>query len=674
MRLTPFGDGVQQISQHPTRTNHMTRAHLLRRLAMLSLLLPSFAMAQSPSPEDFARHPEISEVSLSPDGKFAAMAVPSSDGMETQLHIVPLDGSGKVQALRFGRQQHVTGIIWSADDQIVVSRAKMEPLQARPYSMGELITSDINGKNQDALFAYVPTDGNRASRRKDECSAGVAKVLDDEPGMVLVECDSWRRSQEDKGSTAIFKVDTRTGSRREIERYNQSASFAFDHSGTARLRVSQDDDDNPVNFYRPTPQSDWVQVPKALAGYYMWIEHVEADNNTAYALISDSNEPAQLYKVDLAKATRVRLAGRDDMDIASVMYAGRDGAPFGVTYDAGKPSIVYFDPASPWSKLHAGLLKSFPGNLVSILDYSRDDSKLLFYVTGDRNPGAYYVMDRAQNKVQLINEEMPWINGKLLAPTAPISFTTRDGLTLYGFFTARATPGAKPMIVMPHGGPHGPYDKWSYDSDAQFLASRGYGVLQVNYRGSGGRGRKFEESGYREWGGKMQDDLADGVKWAIDNKIADPNRICTYGASYGGYAALMQPIRYPNLYKCAIGYVGVYDLQVMKKKGDIPRAKSGKRYLSRVLGDDDSILQAWSPAQNVDKIKVPTFLVQGSIDQRVPMAQFTALKDAFKANGVEVESMVAAGEGHGFYKPENRAELYRRMEAFLSKHIGPGAK
>ena len=652
----------------------MTR--LIRPQTLFALLLApcAGAYAQAPTAQDFSRHSEIAEVSLSPDGKYVAMAVPSADGMETQLHIVPLDGAGKVQALRFGRQQHVAGIVWSDNDQVVVERAEMEPLKAQPVSYGELMTSDINGKNQDTLFAYVPDNGNRTGRRKDQCFASLVKVLEKEPGMVLVECDSWRQTPNDKGSTAIYRVDTRTGNRKEVERHEESASYSYDYSGTARLRVTMDDSDNPVLFYRPKADGAWTPVPKALAGYMMWIDHVDADNNTAYATISDRDEPAQLYKVDLAAGTRVRLAGRDDMEISGLLYAGHGGSPYGATYKEGKPSIVYFDPSSEWAKLHSGLLKAFPGNLVTVVDYTRDNSKLLFYVHADRNPGEYYVLDRATNKVQLINQTMPWIKPASLASTMPISFTTRDGLTLHGFYTAPATPGPKPMIVMPHGGPHGPYDTWGYDSDAQFLASRGYGVLQVNYRGSGGRGKKFEESGYREWGGKMQDDLADGVKWAIDNKVADPNRICTYGASYGGYAALMQPIRYPDMYKCAIGYVGVYDLQVMKKKGDIPRARVGKRYLERVLGNDEAQLAAWSPAQNVNKVKVPVFLVQGAIDQRVPMAQFNALKDAFKAAGTPVETMVVQGEGHGFYKPENRAELYRRMDAFLAKYIGPGAK
>lgn len=642
--------------------------------AVLALLAPHLAAAQSPSHMDFARNAEVYGVSISPDGKHVAMAIPSADGLETQLHIVPLDGNGEAQALRFGAQNHVTGVVWSDNDQVVAARARMEPLRAVPYSRGELVSSRIDGKNQDTLFAYVPDNGNRTGKRKDQCFASIARVLRKEPGMIIVECDSWLQTPNDKGSTAIYKVDTRTGNRREIERSAESATFAYDQSGIARLRQTSDDNDDPVNYYRPTADSAWTPVPRSLAGYNIWLSRVEEDGNTAYALISDKDEPAQLYKVDLAKGTRVRLGGRDDMEIGGIMYAGRSGAPFGVSYDEGKPSFVYFDPASPWAKMHAGLLKSFSGNLVSILDYAQDENKVLFYVHGDRNPGAYYILDRAANKVQLINQAKPWINAASLSPTTPVNFTTRDGLVLHAFYTGPATAGPKPLIVMPHGGPHGPYDQWEYNSDAQFLASRGYGVLQVNYRGSGGRGRKFEESGYREWGGKMQDDLADGVKWAIANKVADPNRICTYGASYGGYAALMQTVRYPELYKCAIGYVGVYDLQVMKKKGDIPGRKTGRRYLDRVLGTDDAQLVAWSPAQNVDKVKVPVFLVQGNIDQRVPMAQFNALKSAFESSGVTVQTMVAQGEGHGFFKPENKAELMRRMEAFLAKYIGPGAK
>lgn len=646
---------------------------IARHAMLLALGIATSSHAQTPITEDFSRHAEVNEVSMSPDGKYVALAIPSSDGLETQLHVVPLDGSGQSQVLRFGLQQHVTGVIWSANDQLVVARAKMEPLKARPYSYGELMSTDVVGKNQETLFAYIPDAGLKRGKRKDRGFASIVKVLDNEPGKVLIDFTEWASFRGDEElTTLIYKVDTRTGSRQEIERSEDTATFMFDNAGRARLRVTTNEIDDPVLFYRPTPDGAWAPVPKTLAGYSMSILHVEEDNNTAYATITDKGEPSQLYKVDLAQGTRLHLAGRDDEDISRILYAGRGGPPFGVIYDEAKPSIQYLDAGSKWAGIHAGLLKAFPGQMVSFVNWTRDNSKVLFYTWGDRSPGAWYVLERGtKNQIRLINEAMPWIKSSSLASSTPISFKTRDGLTLHGLYTAPAGGGARPLVVMPHGGPHGPYDSWGYNPDAQFLASRGYGVLQVNYRGSGGRGRNFMLSGYREWGGKMQDDLADGTQWAVSNGVADPRRICTFGASYGGYAALMQTIRYPELYRCAIGYVGVYDLEVMKQEGDIKDRASGRRYLDRVLGTDEATLNAWSPSRNVDKIQVPVFLAQGSIDRRVPMEQFDALRDAFKRAGKPLETMVAPGEGHGFYKPENRAELYRKIGTFLDANIGP---
>lgn len=636
---------------------------------LVSLCLPLHA--QTLPVEDFARHAEILDVSLSPDGKHVALTALTADGMETQLQIVPLDGSGKTQTLRFGPRNHVTDVAWITDEQIVVSRARMEPLLARPYSLGELMTADIHGKNQKTLFAYMRDTFTRRGQRKDEGYASLVKVLDDQPGKALVSFSCWACGETP--DTVIFSIDTLTGKRTEVERVAEQASFVFDRNGVARVMAARNDDDEPILSYRPTAASTWMPMPKALAGYSMGNGSFETDNNMLFALVSDSGEPAQLYGLDLAAGTRSKLAGRDDVGVAYLLDSGRNGVPFAVVHDAGKPSIRYLDPASPWAGLHAGLMKQFPGELVRFIGFSRDDSIVLFAVESDRHPGAYYVFDRTQMKVQLIAEVAPWIKPGQLAPVRSLEFKARDGGVLFGFLTSRGT-GPQPMIVMPHGGPHGVYDRWQYDADAQFLASRGYAVLQVNFRGSGGRGENFIKQGWREWGGRIQDDIADGVRWAIEQKIADPARICTYGASFGGYAALMNPIRYPELYRCAVGYVGVYDLDVMRQEGDITRIRSGRRYLDRVLGTDPQTLASNSPARLVDKIRIPVMLIQGKDDVRVPMAQFDALKDAFGAAGVPVETLVIDGEGHGFYKPENRAELYRRLEAFLALHLGTAAR
>ncbi|TWI01055.1 dipeptidyl aminopeptidase/acylaminoacyl peptidase [Luteimonas cucumeris] len=649
-------------------------ASLLRQFALVSCSAVFVAVsparaAEPPSAETFAKHSEVTEVSLSPTGEYVAIATPRAGGTETQLDIVKIDG-GQTQVLSFGKRNHITDVIWTADDRVTVARAEMEPLKAQPYSLGELFSARIDGKKQEVLFAYVPNVGTTRGRRKDEGYASVVKVLDKEPGKILVSFTCWNCG--DEPDAVIFKVDTVTGERQEVERAGRPARFMFDQDGKARFMVTKDQNDEPVLSYRKTRDAAWAPLPKTLAGYSLAFARFADDGNTVYALISDARGPDQLYRLDLAAGARQKLAGREDVEIAYLLYAGRNGPPFAAVYDAAKPMIEYLEGAPEWASLHQDLMGQFPGELVYFLESSRDNSKLLFVARSDRHPGAYYIFDRDKRKMTLVAESQPWIQPAQMARTKAISFKSRDGKLLFGFYTSLGGD-AQPLVVMPHGGPHGPYDEWGYDPDVQYLATHGYAVLQVNYRGSGGRGQAFLESGYREWGGKIQDDIADGVRWAIENKLADPSRICTYGSSFGGYAALMQPIRYPELYKCAIGYVGVYDLNVMHKAGDIPDTRTGRRYLERAIGSDTSVLNANSPARNVDKIKVPVFLAQGNIDRRVPMDQFNALKKAFsKAAGME--TMVVAGEGHGFYAPENQAEMYRRMKTFLDKHIGAATK
>lgn len=647
----------------------MSKAPMCIAACIAALSTPGYS--QVPSARDFARHSEVYEVALSPDGKHVAMTVPTDDNRETQLSITSLDGSGQTQKLRFGNQEHVSDIVWTADDRVTLARARNMPLQPMPYSLGQLFSTDITGKDQEVLFGYFRNKGLATARRKDEGFASLAKVLDDEPGSALVWFTCWDCGE--RPDTVVYKVDTRTGNRQEVERVKDSAQLYFDQTGRARVMVGRDDNDEPTVSYRRTPTADWTPMPAPLVGYNMSYTHFDTSASKATALVSDKGEAPTWYQLDLDSSTRSPIDHRPGFDAAYVPHAGRNGPPIAVISVASKPSVQHLDPTSEFSKLHAGLMKAFPAQIIDFDDFSRDNRKVLFRVFSDRQPIKWYLIDRDNNKIQLVAESMPWIKADQMASVTPIEFKSRHGETLYGFITSKGA-GPRPMVVMPHGGPHGPYDSWGFDPHAQFLASRGYAVLQVNFRGSGGRGSNFIKSGYREWRGKMQDDIADAVRWSIDNKVADPARICTFGASYGGYAALMQPLRFPELYKCAIGYVGVYDLTVMKKEGDITQSKDGRRYLDRVLGKDDGQLKAWSPAQNVDAIKVPVFLVQGDADRRVPMPQFNALKNAFAARGIPVETMVAAGEGHGFYSAKNRELLYQRMEAFLDKHIGPGAK
>jgi dipeptidyl aminopeptidase/acylaminoacyl peptidase len=255
----------------------------------------------------------------------------------------------------------------------------------------------------------------------------------------------------------------------------------------------------------------------------------------------------------------------------------------------------------------------------------------------------------------------------------PVAFKARDGLELRGYLTLPPQGQQKnlPAVILVHGGPHGVRDYWQYDSEAQFLAHRGFAVLQVNYRGSGGYGNKFQESGYQQWGLSMQDDLTDATHWLVKEGYADANRLAIVGGSYGGYAALMGVVREPKLYRCAVTYVGVSDLTIQAEDSDTATHKSGEDYLERALGKDEESLKKRSALYNIDRIQAPIFIAHGKDDKRVPFSNAFKLREALEKAGKPFEWMAKDSEGHGFQQEPNRYEYYMRLAEFLEKHTAP---
>jgi dipeptidyl aminopeptidase/acylaminoacyl peptidase len=244
-------------------------------------------------------------------------------------------------------------------------------------------------------------------------------------------------------------------------------------------------------------------------------------------------------------------------------------------------------------------------------------------------------------------------------------------MTLYGYVTTPRGAGKNlPMVVLPHGGPFGISDEWAFDPEIQMLASAGYAVLQVNFRGSGGHGRAYRHAGVRQWGRSMQDDVTDATRWAISEGIADGRRICIYGASYGGYAALMGSAKEPDLYRCAVGYVGVYDVPMWIGKGGW--ADSANAYLDGWVGKPSELVSV-SPVHLARQIRIPVLLVAGGQDERVPIEQSEAMEKALRAAGVPVDTLYIRTEGHGFFVDEHRKQFYERLLAFLDANIGTAA-
>jgi dipeptidyl aminopeptidase/acylaminoacyl peptidase len=262
------------------------------------------------------------------------------------------------------------------------------------------------------------------------------------------------------------------------------------------------------------------------------------------------------------------------------------------------------------------------------------------------------------------------IDPETSAEVRAIDFKARDGLTLYGYLTLPKGSTGKnlPTIIMPHGGPFGIADDWTFDDDAQLLAKAGYAVLQVNYRGSSHYGRAFYHAGARQWGGKMQDDVTDATKWAIAQGVSDASKVCIFGGSYGAYAALTGVAKEPALYHCAVGYVGVYDLPMMVDN-DKNDSRATATWFHDWVGDGD-MLAANSPTNMAGKIKVPVLLVAGEEDKTAPIGQSKKMESALRKSGVPVETMYVAHEGHGFYDIANRRAYYVKLLDFLSRQIG----
>jgi dipeptidyl aminopeptidase/acylaminoacyl peptidase len=266
-----------------------------------------------------------------------------------------------------------------------------------------------------------------------------------------------------------------------------------------------------------------------------------------------------------------------------------------------------------------------------------------------------------------------WLDKDKMASTKPFAFTARDGKQIHGYLTVPHGSGGRnlPMIVNPHGGPIGPRDDWMFNSEAQLLASRGYLVLKVNYRGSGGYGKAFRDAGHQQWADGIQNDIIDATKWAIEQGYADKDRICIYGGSFGGYSALMAPIRAPGLFKCAFGYVGVYDIEMMFDRGDIPQSESGRRFLRRTHGTAKAKWTEASPARRAGEVGIPVYLAAGARDERAPPEQTELMNKALIEAGNSPEVMIIqSGEMHGFYDEKNSLNLYTKMLEFFSRHIG----
>lgn len=644
----------------------MNPGRVLTACLLLSGSIAAAAQTMVPI-EAFASSSKVTMPRLSPDGRHVSLAVDMGDG-NFAVNVLRVADKQRVAMLRLPRYQLPTQVLWVSNDRLVIGKGRKFGSLEQPMAMGEIIASDYDGKNQ--TYVYGPERGAR--------NAGLP------PGYGFIEGTPeppdgtfYMRTWQPKNAnrSLLYAIDARKTTQREIASIAANDMyFVLRADGTPAYAVGADVNDRHL-LYRTSDGRKWDEMTSADVGGKFVPVAITLDNAKAYGYFSVEGEPSSLVLADLSGKERIVLSQDAFANVGDLLWRSYPAQPFGVFSGAGVPSIHYFDPDEPSARLHAALSSALAntGLHIRFVDQTRDGMLRMFYGYSDRDPGAWYLVDTTTSKVSTLLVAQAGINPKLMGERRPIRFKASDGLELEAILTipnGMPQPAKLPLVLLPHGGPHAQGDEWSFDNDAQFLASRGYLVLQVNYRGSLGRGRDFEEAGWLKWGTRIQDDLIDGVRWAIEQGYADASRICAYGASFGAYSAMMVPVRAPDLFRCAVGYAGLYDLPMMYAKGDIQESRYGRNYLTRVIGRDKADLAANSPTTLADRIKVPVLLIHGEADERTPFAQAKAMRAALQKAGNAPEWMAVPKEGHGFYNEANQIAMLRKLEAFLGQHLG----
>lgn len=447
-------------------------------------------------------------------------------------------------------------------------------------------------------------------------------------------------------------------------------SWYTDNNGVIRM-ATKTDGVNITYMYRNTEKDEFAPLLTTSFRETFNPQSFNAANKNIYVMSNIGRDKIALVEFDPVANKEVKqLYAQPDYDLMGAYYDKKKKKLANVWWTGEKSEDFYFDKQR--EQIINRLQKQLPGYKIYFGSTDDEMKHGIMVVYNDRLPNNYYVCDFTTGEAKKIANPYPWLNEKDMAFMKPISYTSRDGLVIHGYLTLPKGVVAKnlPVVVNPHGGPW--YrDGWGFNPEVQFLANRGYAVLQMNFRGSTGYGKKFWESSFKQWGKKMQDDVTDGVEYLKKQGIADPKRIAIYGGSYGGYATLAGVAFTPDLYTCAVDYVGVANLFTFMKT--IP--PYWKPYLDQfheMVGDPvkDSLLFAEaSPVLHADKIKVPMLVAQGANDPRVNKAESDQMVAALKSRGIEVEYLVKNNEGHGFLNQNNRFDFYGAMEKFLNKHM-----
>ena len=602
--------------------------------------------------EDFFRNSERTGYQLSPDGSYISYMAPYKDRLNVFVRRVDETDEHAIRITN-ETERSVAGYMWADNQRLLYMKDTAGDENYQLYGVHRDGSDDR---------AYTAFDGVRTSLIDD---------LEEQQGVVMIGMNKRNPEVFDP-----YRLNIETGELTLLaENPGNIQGWMTDHDGRLRVATAIVDGVNTQILYRDTEDEPFKPVLTTNFRDVVSFMEFTPDNKEVYAATNLHRDKTILVRMNPATCEELEVLYENERyDIASISYSRKRKKLLSVYCTGHKePVRHYFDAEE--EQLRQRIKAHFPNQRYGIADTDKAEANYLIYVGGDRTRGSYWHYNALTDEAKKIADLAPWIKSDEMNAMHPVCYTTRDGLQIEAYLTLPdgLTPDTAkqlPVVVNPHGGPWA-RDCWGYSSEVQFLSNRGYAVFQMNFRGSTGYGRHFLEASYKQWGLKMQDDITDGVKWLIEQGIANPNRIAIYGGSYGGYATLAGLTFTPDLYACGIDYVGVSNLFTFMQTIP-PYWRPMLEMMYEQVGHpehDADQLAATSPALHADKIKEPLFVAQGANDPRVNKAESDQMVEALRQRGVVVEYMVKDNEGHGFHNQENRFDFYRAMERFLKAHL-----
>ncbi len=604
--------------------------------------------------EDFFKNPQFMQLQLSPDGKHLAALAPYNG--RRNIVVMEANGLQKPKAVTDLEDYDIDTFFWGNDNRII-------------------FTLDKDGTEAFALYAINKDGGHVKTLVEPKVSIGARAIraafivdrLRDDPDHVIVSYNKRRVKAPD-----LYKLNINTGKLKVIGKNNgKTQGNVLDREGKLRIITELDGTTQTIR-YRDNREQDWrtLMTSSALEEGISPL-NFDYDGNTLYVASNKGRDSNAIYKYNIKDNELGELVfEQKGIDVTSLIFSYAKKKLIGFAWEDDKPRIIFIDEER--KSLQKNIDLAFAGKIARITSLSDDEQLAVITTFSDTSPAEYYLLDRKKGNVKFLASSRNWIKPEEMAPMKPVQYQSRDGLTIHGYLTLPKDyqAGRIPLIINPHGGPFGVRDSWGFNTEHQLFANRGYAVLQMNFRGSGGYGHKFQTAGYKEWGNKMQNDVTDGVKWAIKEGFADPENICIYGASYGGYATMAGLTFTPELYKCGINYVGVTDIELLFET--MPEAwELAEEYMKEQIGDPDNekFMRSISPLYHVENIKAPLLIIHGKRDPRVNIKHATKLRSRMKDLNKPLEWLVKKKEGHGFSGEENRIEAYTKMDAFLKKSL-----